>query len=537
MARRLAIGIWLLEKTGIFTHCPIRGHKVFIWTLTFLCYTGYYLTRKPFSVVKSVLCPYCSNRSQLNYSYAVNGSNTVTGWAPFNGTNGETLLGAMDYSLLFAYAVGTYVSGFIADKVNTRYFLTIGMLGCALSSILMGVAYFANIHHVSYFIVVQIMGGLMQSTGWAILIACLASWFGKQGRGLIMGLWSIDIGSILATLIASIWATPNGAWGWSFVVPGLIMAGLGAAAFIFLVPDPADLGLVVGQVIDPPATHGDAPATTLQAQQTKMTKIKNIFMGIPRALLIPGVIEYSLVFFFVKLVNYTFKFWLPYYIANNAVGGVLLTGQVAGWLSTLFDVGGIVGIVGLGFLSDLAGSRAAPIAIVQFITIPVLYIYRVYGGVSYASQVTLLMVNGVMVQSTYGIISAAVTSDLGTHPTLKKDENFKATVTGIINGTGAIGAAIGPLLAGWITNDYGWDKTFYVLMGANFLAGVFLSRLAIKDVKKWFEAIRDRLKTYQYRVLPSATEFHVQVPEGRVSGEEGGSETEKQGSGTKDTIL
>ena len=26
-----------------------------------------------------------------------------------DGTNGETLLGAMDYSLLFAYAVGTYV--------------------------------------------------------------------------------------------------------------------------------------------------------------------------------------------------------------------------------------------------------------------------------------------------------------------------------------------------------------------------------------------------------------------------------------------
>eukprot|EP00731_Ephydatia_muelleri_P011850 Em0006g744a len=391
--------------------------------------------------LQSVLCPYCSNRSQLNYSYAVNGNNTVTGWAPFNGTNGETLLGAMDYSLLFAYAVGTYVR-----------------------------------------------------------------------RGLIMGLWSIDIGSILATLIASIWATPNGAWGWSFVVPGLIMAGLGTAAFMFLVPDPADLGLVVGQVMDPPATHEDAPATTLRAQQTKMTKIKNIFMGIPRALLIPGVIEYSLVFFFVKLVNYTFKFWLPYYIANNAVGGVLLTGQVAGWLSTLFDVGGIVGIVGLGFLSESGGEQGST---------------HCHCAVHHHPSVY------------YGIISdAAVTSDLGTHPTLKKDENFKATVTGIINGTGAIGAAIGPLLAGWITNDYGWDKTFYVLMGANFLAGVFLSRLAIKDVKKWFEAIRDRLKTYQYRVLPSATEFHVQVPEGRVSdGEEGGSETEKQGSGTKDTIL
>ena len=55
-----------------------------------------------------------------------------------------------------------------------------------------------------------------------------------------MGLWSIDVGSIIATLLASIWVTPNGAWGWSFVVPGLIMAALGAAAFLFLVPGEFD---------------------------------------------------------------------------------------------------------------------------------------------------------------------------------------------------------------------------------------------------------------------------------------------------------
>ena len=41
----------------------------------------------------------------------------------------------------------------------------------------------------------------------------------------------------------------------------------------------------------------------------------------------------------------------------------------------------------------------------------------------------------------------------GTHPSLKSNQNAKATVTAIIDGTGSLGAAIGPLLVGPITNN------------------------------------------------------------------------------------
>lgn len=39
----------------------------------------------------------------------------------------------------------------------------------------------------------------------------------------------------------------------------------------------------------------------------------------------------------------------------------------------------------------------------------------------------------------------------GTHPSLKSNTNAKATVTAIIDGTGSLGAAVGPLLVGLIT--------------------------------------------------------------------------------------
>ena len=41
----------------------------------------------------------------------------------------------------------------------------------------------------------------------------------------------------------------------------------------------------------------------------------------------------------------------------------------------------------------------------------------------------------------------------GTHPSLKENTNAKATVTAIIDGTGSLGAAFGPLFVGLIT-DY-----------------------------------------------------------------------------------
>lgn len=39
-------------------------------------------------------------------------------------------------------------------------------------------------------------------------------------------------------------------------------------------------------------------------------------VGFLKALIIPGVIEYSLCLFFSKLVSYTFLYWLPNYIQN-----------------------------------------------------------------------------------------------------------------------------------------------------------------------------------------------------------------------------
>lgn len=50
-----------------------------------------------------------------------------------------------------------------------------------------------------------------------------------------MGLWNshTSVGNILGSLIAGYWVSSN--WGLSFIVPGIIIAGMGVVCFLFLI--------------------------------------------------------------------------------------------------------------------------------------------------------------------------------------------------------------------------------------------------------------------------------------------------------------
>ena len=60
-------------------------------------------------------------------------------------------------------------------------------------------------------------------------------------------------------------------------------------------------------------------------------------------------------------------------------------------------------------------------------------------------------------------------------------------MTAIIDGTGSIGAAIGPFLAGALSGSGNWDNVFYMLMGADVLALILLLRLVKQEVQRFLE--------------------------------------------------
>ncbi|CAG2116827.1 unnamed protein product, partial [Medioppia subpectinata] len=122
----LPIGIRVF---GLHRRLQLSHYRVLVLVLTFFSYTAYHLSRRPLSVVKNVLSRNCS---QMVIPPDVILTNTTQNnwcdWQPFNGTDANTLLGLLDSSFLFSYAIFMFFSGFVAERCHLRYFLSLGML-------------------------------------------------------------------------------------------------------------------------------------------------------------------------------------------------------------------------------------------------------------------------------------------------------------------------------------------------------------------------------------------------------------------------
>jgi len=234
----------------------LHTYRAAVLVLTFIAYTAYHASRKPPSIVKSVLLG-----NSVEVATGGSGNESAEGWAPFNGPEGKALLGNVDLAFLASYAVGMFFAGHLADRMDLRIFLSGGMIMSSVFVMLFGMAYFWGIHDIRFFYLVMCVGGVIQSGGWPSVVSIMANWFGKGKRGLIMGIWNAhtSVGNILGSVIASMLLPPFCGWGWAFVVPGACLAASGVLVWAFLIPQPSDVpGLgpsyskVSGKVCAPP---------------------------------------------------------------------------------------------------------------------------------------------------------------------------------------------------------------------------------------------------------------------------------------------
>uniref|UniRef100_A0A8C8F7A6 Glucose-6-phosphate exchanger SLC37A2 n=1 Tax=Oncorhynchus tshawytscha TaxID=74940 RepID=A0A8C8F7A6_ONCTS len=459
----------------LFSSDPSSGwYRGFTLFLTFLFYTSYHLSRKPISIVKSELHKNCST---LIRPPNLNGTDNETwcDWAPFDQDNYQTLFGAVDNSFLVAYAIGMFFSGIFGERVPLRYYLTTGMLLSGLFTCLFGLGFYWNIHSIWYYAFVQAMNGLVQTTGWPAVVACIGNWFGKGKRGFIMGVWNshTSVGNILGSLIAGIFV--SSAWGMSFIVPGIIIASTGILCFFFLSIVVALVRTMLMAVYEQednekePLLQNSSSSeeifsspglsNSISSESTEEHTEAISFCG---ALRIPGVMEFSLCLLFAKLVSYTFLYWLPLYISN--VGTTAIFPYVLSLLSVCcVSTGGVVA----GLVSDQTGGRASTCCVMLIVAAPMVSVHS--HRKHHWLLPWMLLVCGALVNGPYALITTAVSADLGTHESLSGNSRALSTVTAIIDGTGSIGAALGPLLAG-VISPTGWNNVFFMLITADILA-------------------------------------------------------------------
>lgn len=117
------------------------------------------------AVVKSVLHRNCSG-SDLPPTLIPGSDENSCNYPPFDKPDASALLGFLDSSFLICYAIAMFFSGFIAERVSLRYFLSLGMLFSGFFCYAFGYAKVNDIHSLLYFMVVQGLAGIFQTTGW-----------------------------------------------------------------------------------------------------------------------------------------------------------------------------------------------------------------------------------------------------------------------------------------------------------------------------------------------------------------------------------
>eukprot|EP00250_Pteridium_aquilinum_P011588 c20175_g1_i1 orf=371-2092(-) len=542
----------------------IHEYRVLVLLLTFLAYACFHASRKPLSIVKSVLDPeflesFAIDTEPHGISLAPSPSThrLPSGWAPFNGNLGKARLGEIDVAFLASYAAGMYYAGALGDRLDLRLFLAFGMMSSGACVCLFGFGYWWDIHSFWYYFIVQVITGLLSSIGWPVVVSIVGNWFGKTRRGFIMGIWNAhtSIGNIAGSIVAA--AALRYGWGWSFVFPGMAIMMCGLLVFFFLVVEPRSLGLPspheenvqmtsssadderkllladsqlgVGtsatnsghhtpsnRVSDMPVSFGVEWVMNGSSEKFEELTIneslnnvhspdvnENVAVPFFEAWNIPGVALYAFCLFFVKLVAYTFLFWLPYYIRHTEIAGEYFSDKTAGYLSTVFDIGGVIGGIVAGHLSDKYNVKAIIAVIFMYCAVPSLYAFRSYGGASLAHTLGLMIVSGIFVNGPYALITTAVSADLGTHNSLKGNARALATVTAIIDGTGSVGAAVGPFLTGYIAAT-SWTAVFIMLAISLLIAGLLLTKLVLVEIKE---------KIHLYRGLTMIEVRHEELRE------------------------
>jgi len=163
---------------------------------------------------------------------------------------------------------------------------------------------------------------------------------------------------------------------------------------------------------------------------------------------------------FLKLVNYTLFFWLPFYLTKY------FSPTTSNLISILYDIGMMPGGIITGYLSDIFGGRRATVCCGMLLGLcPLLYFFsQNMNNLSIYWLLTIMCLMGVLVGGPNNIITSAVAADLAGHPTIRKNNRALGTVTGIINGTGSITAALGLSLVTYLQVTYGWAWVWYFLI-------------------------------------------------------------------------
>ena len=388
-----------------------------------------------------------------------------------SGSLDASQLGVIGSALLFAYAIGKFVNGFIADYCNIKRFMATGLIVSAAANMLMGVLGLMHsvIPTAVIFIAFAVMWGLngwSQSMGAAPAIISLSRWYPLKERGTYYGFFS---------------ASHNLGEFFSFLFVGSIVTFAGWQAGFFGSAIAGAIGVVVILLMlhDTPESKGLPPVEALAHEKPAASADKSVKEIQKQVLRTPAVWILAAASAFMYISRYAINGW-----------GVLFLQEVKGYsLATatqVISVNALLGIVGTvfsGWLSDtLFHGRRNVLAFGFGVLNTVALCLFLYSGdsmfVNLLSMVLFGMAIGVLICFLGGLMAIDIVPREATGAAL-----------GIVGMASYVGAGLQDIVSGWLINSgktvtdgvttYDFDTAiiFWIAASAlSFILALFVSK-------------------------------------------------------------
>lgn len=390
-------------------------------------------------------------------------------------------LGIIGSVLLFSYAIGKFVNGFLADHCNIKRFMATGLLISAVVNLLIGILGFSRgaigISSFVFFLCFAIIWGIngwSQSMGAAPAIISLSRWFPLKDRGTFYGFFSAshNIGEFLSFVFVGLLVGFAG-WQWGFI--GASLAGFTGVVIIWLF------------LHDTPESKGLAPVEILSGELTAKEKKdqenepKASTSETQKAVLrnpIVWILAASSAFMYVS--RYAINGW-----------GVLFLQEVKGFdlanATQIISINALLGVIGTifsGWISDhlFKGNRYKPAFLFGVLNTLSLILF-LYSGNNLAINIISMILFGTAIGVLICFLGGLMAVDI-------VPRNASGAALGVVGVASYIGAGIQDIISGWIINSEkqvinGQDMYSFTDVGIFWISASVLSFLLVFLIWKW----------------------------------------------------
>lgn len=419
-----------------------------------------------------------------NFSFAIPGLTAEYGIS-------KTSFGIIMTMVTIVYGTSRFLNGYLADRLNARFHMAVGLLLCAianyafgfgadLSTLITGQAdgpQFTNTM-VLIFGIILLLNNLFQGAGFPPCNRLMTHWVPANELATKMSIWntSHSIGaSIVAILCGYLMGTfgadmasnpetvaavaqhlnlePNnvavlesvahmGAWKWCFWIPATIALAGSLGIFIFLRDTPSSVGLPEIHTINKKGKEG--------GEEYKAFLRKMVFRN--KWIWILAIAD-----FFVYIVRFAVLDWGPTFLKEAR--DMSLAG--AGWTVAVFEIFGILGMLFFGWATDkwLKGKAHRTclwcmVGVAIFMTIFVL----LPKGTPMPVMIIILAMAGFCIYGPQALIGISASNQATNRAASTANGliGMFAYASGMVSGIG-----VGMLVDAW----QNWDYVFYGMIG------------------------------------------------------------------------